>query len=164
MGSMYGHGHGAPGDDGEAFDWRRSLIACEGPRRRRPLINPHGRAVVTSVDGKTQIQALGRTQAPLPIKSGHRETRTHDDRRSGTTCLMAALDVATGTVTCQMVARHRPEEFLAFLEHVSEGTEPGTRRFTSFSTTSPLSQVGRGQPMAEGQRQLDVPPRLRPRG
>ena len=40
---------------------------------------------------------------------------------------MAALDVATGKVTGQMVARHRSEEFLAFLELVSEGIEPGTQ-------------------------------------
>ncbi len=120
--------------------------------------------MVIPVDGKTQIQALGRTQAPLPMKPGHPETRTHDGKRSGTTCLMAALAVATGTVTGQMAARHRSEEFLAFLELVSEGIETGTQRFMSSSTTSPLSQVGRGQPMAEGQRQLDVPPRLRLRG
>ena len=101
-------------------------------------INPPDHAVVISVDEKTQIQALGRTQAPLPMKPGHPETRTHDDKRNGTTCLMAALDVATGTVTGQMVARHRSEEFLAFLEFVSEGIEPGTR-FTSSSTTFPLT-------------------------
>ena len=89
-------------------------------------VDPPDHAVVISVDEKTQIQALGRTQKPLPMKSGHPETRTHDDKRNGTTCLMAALDVATGTVTGQMVARHRSEEFLAFLELVSEGIEPGT--------------------------------------
>lgn len=79
------------------------------------------------MDEKTQIQALGRTQAPLPMKPGHPETRTHDDKRNGTTCLMAALDVATGKVTGRMVARHRSEEFLAFLELVSEGIEPETQ-------------------------------------
>ena len=79
------------------------------------------------MDEKTQIQALGRTQTPLPMKPGHPETRTHDDKRNGTTCLMAALDVATGKVTGQMVARHRSEEFLAFLDLVSEGIKPGTQ-------------------------------------
>ena len=39
---------------------------------------------------------------------------------------MAALDVATGKVTGQMVERHRSAEFLAFLDLVSEGIEPGT--------------------------------------
>ena len=89
-------------------------------------VNPPDHAVVISAGGKTQIQALGRTQKPLPMKPGHPETRTHDYKRNGTTCLMAALDVATGKVTGQMVKRHRSEEFLAFLEHVSEGIKPGT--------------------------------------
>ena len=89
-------------------------------------VNPPDHAVVLSVDEKTQIQALGRTQRPLPMKPGHPETRTHDYRRNGTACLMAALDVATGKVVGQMVDRHRSEEFLAFLDHVAEGIEPGT--------------------------------------
>ena len=89
-------------------------------------VNPPDHAVVISVDEKTQIQALGRTQAPLPMRPGHPETRTHDYRRNGTTCLMAALDVATGKVTGQLVERHRSEDFLAFLDHVCEGIEPGT--------------------------------------
>ena len=73
-------------------------------------------AVMLSVDEKTQIQALGRTQKPLPMTPGHAETRTHDYRRNGTTCLLAALDVATGQVVGQTVERHRSAEFLAFLD------------------------------------------------
>ena len=102
-------------------------------------VDPPDHAVVISVDEServnaigsseraNQIQALGRTQTPLPMKAGHPETRTHDDTRNGTTCLMAALDVATGKVTGQMVERHRSEEFLAFLDLVSEGIKPGTQ-------------------------------------
>ncbi len=89
-------------------------------------VDPPDHAVVISVDEKTRIQALGRTQTPLPMKPGHPGTRTHDDRRNGTTCLMAALDVATGKVTGEMVERHRSEEFLAFLDNVAGGIEPGT--------------------------------------
>ena len=89
-------------------------------------VDPPDHAVVLSVDEKTQIQALGRTQKPLPMKPGHAETRTHDYRRNGTTCLMAALDTATGKVVGQTVGRHRSEEFLAFLDHVAGGIEPGT--------------------------------------
>ena len=89
-------------------------------------VNPPDHAVVQSVDENTQIQALGRTQTPLPMKPGHAEARTRDDKRNGTTGLIAALDVATGKVTGQMVERHRSEEILAFLDLVSEGTQPGT--------------------------------------
>ncbi len=78
------------------------------------------------MDEKTRIQALGRTQTPPPMKPGHPGSRTHDDRRNGTTCLMPALDLATGKVTGQMVARHLSEEFLAFLDHVAGGIVAGT--------------------------------------
>ena len=90
-------------------------------------VDPPDHAVVISVDEKTQIQALGRTQTPLPMKPGHPETRTHDYKRNGTTCLLAALDIATGKVVGRMVERHRSEEFLAFLDHVAEGIAPGTK-------------------------------------
>ena len=89
-------------------------------------VDPPDRAVVLSVDEKTRIQALGRTQKPLPMKPGHPETRTHDCRRSGTACLMAALDVATGKVTGQMTGRRRPQEFPAFPGRVAGGIAPGT--------------------------------------
>lgn len=89
-------------------------------------VDPPDHAAVISVDEKTQIQALGRTQRPLPMKPGHAETRTHDYRRNGTTCLLAALDVATGKVVGQTVERHRSAEFLAFLDHVAEGIAPET--------------------------------------
>ena len=72
------------------------------------------------------------------MKPGHAGTRTHDYRRNGPTCLLAALDVATGKAVGRTVERHRSEEFLAFLDHVAEGTAPGTPapRCTSPSTTS----------------------------
>ena len=89
-------------------------------------VDPPDHAVVLSIDEKPQIQALGRTQRPLPMKPGHPETRTHDYKRNGTTCLLAALDVATGKVIGQMVERHRSEEFVAFLDHIAEGIDPGT--------------------------------------
>jgi hypothetical protein len=62
---------------------------------------------VLSVDEKSQIQALDRTQAGLPMKAGRPATRTHDYVRSGTTTLFAALNVLDGTVigaTCSVTA------------------------------------------------------------
>ncbi len=89
-----------------------------------PCTNPPDHAVVLPVDGKTRIQALGRTQKPLPPAPGHPTTRTHDCRRNGTTTLLAALDVATGKVVGQMTARHRSEDFCAFPDHAAEGLDP----------------------------------------
>ncbi|MDE0534431.1 MAG: IS630 family transposase, partial [Albidovulum sp.] len=85
--------------------------------------DPSDRAVVIPAGEKTQLQALVRTQRPLPMKPGHPETRAHDCKRNGTSRLLAALDVAAGKAAGQMVERHRSEKFL---EPVTEGIELGT--------------------------------------
>ena len=72
-------------------------------------------ALVLSVDEKSQIQALDRTQPGLPLKKGRAGTMTHDYKRHGTTTLFAALDVATGKVIGECMSRHRHQEFLRFL-------------------------------------------------
>jgi len=81
-------------------------------------LNPPDRAVVLCMDEKSQIQALDRTQASLPMVPGRAGTMTHDYKRNGTTTLFAALDVLTGKVIGQCLPRHRHEEFLAFLKTV----------------------------------------------
>lgn len=78
-------------------------------------VNPPAHAVVLSVDEKSQIQALDRTQPGLPIKAGRLGTMTHDYKRNGTTTLFAALNVLTGEVFGRNMARHRQQEFLRFL-------------------------------------------------
>jgi transposase len=80
---------------------------------------PPENAIVLSVDEKSQVQALNRTQKTLPLQPGHAEQRTHDYIRHGTTTLFAALDIATGKVTGMCKQRHRHQEFLAFLKHVA---------------------------------------------
>jgi transposase len=79
---------------------------------------PPERAIVLSVDEKTQIQALDRTQPMLPLRSGGVERRTHDYKRNGITSLFAALEVATGKVTQEARARHTGADFLAFLRRL----------------------------------------------
>ena len=54
--------------------------------------------VVLSIDEKSQIQALDRTQPGLPLKPGKCGTMTHDYKRNGVTTLFAALNVRDGTV------------------------------------------------------------------
>ena len=81
-------------------------------------LNPPDHAMVLCVDEKTQVQALNRTQPMLPMGLGYVEGVTHDYVRHGTTTLFAALDVANGEVITQCKARHRHQEFLAFLRHV----------------------------------------------
>ena len=57
-------------------------------------LNPPDRAVVLSVDEKSQVQALDRTRPRLPMRPGVAARQTHDYIRHGTTSLFAALDVA----------------------------------------------------------------------
>ena len=86
---------------------------------------PPERAVVLSVDEKTQIQALDRTAPMLPMKPGQVERHTHDYKRNGTTHLFAALEVATGKVTTQARARHTAADFLAFLREIERAYPQG---------------------------------------
>lgn len=79
-------------------------------------MNPPEHALVFSVDEKSQIQALDRTQPSLPLKKGRAGTMTHDYKRNGTTTLFAALDVLKGEVIGQCMKRHRHQEFLKFLK------------------------------------------------
>jgi transposase len=83
---------------------------------------PPERALVFSVDEKSQIQALDRTQPGLPMKKGRAGTMTHDYKRHGTTTLFAALDVATGRVIGQCMKRHRHQEWLKFLRTIDRQT------------------------------------------
>jgi len=81
-------------------------------------VNPPEKAIVLSVDEKSQIQALDRTQPGLPMKKGRAGTMTHDYKRHGTTTLFAGLDVKTGEVIGQCLPRHRAKEFIAFLRKI----------------------------------------------
>src|SRR5215831_10914555 len=78
-------------------------------------VDPPAHAVVLSVDEKSQIQALDRTQPGLPMKKGRAGTITHDYKRHGVTTLFAALDVLEGKVIGQCMKRHRHQEFIRFL-------------------------------------------------
>src|SRR3954471_24564610 len=88
-------------------------------------MHPPAHAVVLSVDEKSQIQALDRTQPGLPMKEGRPATMTHDYVRNGTTTLFAALNVLDGTVVGRCMQRHRHREFLRFLNTVEAAVPAG---------------------------------------
>jgi transposase len=88
-------------------------------------VDPPAHAVVLSVDEKSQIQALDRTQPGLPMKKGRAGTMTHDYKRHGTTTLFAALDVLEGTVLGRCMQRHRHQEFLRFLNAIEDAVSVG---------------------------------------
>src|SRR5665213_394964 len=85
-------------------------------------IDPPAHAVVLSLDEKSQIQALDRTQPGLPMKKGRAGTMTHDYKRYGTTTLFAALNTLDGTVMATCMNRHRHQEWLKFLRLIDRQT------------------------------------------
>jgi len=127
-------------------------------------LDPPAHAIVLSVDEKSQIQALDRTQPGLPMKKGRAGTMTHDYKRHGTTTLFAALNVLDGTVIGRNMQRHRHQEFIRFLNtieaqvpvgkvvHVSSTTMPptSTRRYAPGSTGIRASSSTSCRPPAPG--------------
>ncbi len=87
-------------------------------------LNPPDHALVLSVDEKSQIQALDRTQKSLPMFPGRLQTMTHDYKRHGTTTLFAALSITDGTLISQCQQRHRHQEWIKFLKTIDRETVP----------------------------------------
>jgi transposase len=88
-------------------------------------VDPPAHAVVLSIDEKSQIQALDRTQPGLPMKKGRCGTMTHDYKRHGTTTLFAALNVLDGKVIGRCMQRHRHQEFIRFLNAIETNVPAG---------------------------------------
>jgi transposase len=88
-------------------------------------VDPPAHTVVLSIDEKSQIQALDRTQPGLPMKKGRAGTMTHDFKRHGTTTLFAALNVLDGTVIGRCMQRHRHQEYIRFLNAVETAVPAG---------------------------------------
>jgi transposase len=82
-------------------------------------LNPPENAIILSVDEKTGIQALDRTQPVLPLQPhGKIKNVPFEYKRNGTTSLLAALDVHSGTVTGRFEKKHTNVEFKSFLKHL----------------------------------------------
>jgi hypothetical protein len=105
-------------------------------------VDPPAHSVVLSVDEKSQIQALDRSQPGLPMKKGRAGTMTHDYKRHGTTTLFAAFDILEGNVIGRCMQRHRHQEFIRFLNAV-EPRPRLARRFTPSSTITPPTSTPR---------------------
>ena len=99
-------------------------------------------AIVLSVDEKSQIQALDRTQRVSPMGLGYVEGVIHDYVCHGTTTLFASLDIASTTVLTECKARHRHQESLEFFKRIDQAV-PAVSMSTSLSTTTPLISIPR---------------------
>lgn len=81
-------------------------------------MNPPENALVLSVDEKTQIQALDRTQPILPLKEKAPKRLTTTYKRNGTVALLAALSVHQGEITAKTVDKNNAKNFLVFLKEL----------------------------------------------
>jgi transposase len=88
-------------------------------------VDPPAHAVVLSIDEKSQIQALDRSQPGLPMKKGRAGTMTHDYKRHGTTTLFAALNLLDGSVIGRCMQRHRHQELIRFLNQIERTVAVG---------------------------------------
>jgi hypothetical protein len=154
------------------FSWVRATIRSATPSRIAPLgpephkvkqfklsndpkfveklrdivglyVDPPAHAIVLSLDEKSQIQALDRTQPGLPMKKGRAGTMTHDYKRNGTTTLFAALNVLEGKVIGRCMQRHRHQEFIRFLNTIEQcgeaylaGARPSAAKRRSWTSPS----------------------------
>ena len=106
-------------------------------------VEPPAHAVVLSIDEKSQIQALDRTQPGLPLKKGRCGTMTHDYIRNGTTTLFAALNVLDGKVIGRCMQQHRHQEFIRFLNTVEAAVPTSVSLSMASSTTTPPTSIPR---------------------
>lgn len=81
-------------------------------------MNPPENALVLSVDEKTQIQALDRSQPELPLRSGNPKRLTATYKRHGTVSLIAALSVHDGEITADTIDKNNAKNFLRFLKKI----------------------------------------------
>ena len=88
-------------------------------------VDPPAHAIVLSVDEKSQIQALDRTQPGLPLKPGRCGTMTHDYKRNGTIDLFAAMNIATGEVLTDLRKGHTGADVLGFFKQIDASVPRG---------------------------------------
>jgi transposase len=99
--------------------WDRVADVCDLYR------NPPQGAVVLSIDEKTAIAARSRRHPGRPARPGEPAREEFEYRRHGTASLVAALDVRTGEVLTEVIARNDAVTFTAFLDQLDAAISPG---------------------------------------
>jgi hypothetical protein len=113
-----------------------------------------------SLDEETSIQALERTQLPLPLRTGPAAWHTHDYKRHGVVDLNAAPEIATGQVTHRVTETHTAADFLAFMKMVARAYPTqelhviGTSLSTTRRPTGGPSRAMKGRPASDGKMAL----------
>jgi len=111
-------------------------------------LQPPTNAVVVSVDEKTQIQALSRTQPLLPLRPGLPARQTHDYQRNGPACMRPSRSPVARSWASAGPGTRGPTSWPS-----SSGSLAaiGGRSCTSFSTTPPRT---RRRPCTRGWRPI----------
>jgi len=99
--------------------WDRVADVCDLYR------DPPEGAVVLSIDEKTAIAARSRRHPGRPAGPGESAREEFEYRRHGTASLVAALDVRTGEVLTEIIARNDAATFTAFLDQLDAAIAPG---------------------------------------
>ena len=86
-------------------------------------VDPPTMRSLLSVDERSQIQALDRTQPGLPMKKAG--TMTFDDKRNGTTTRSPPSTSSRVTAIGHCMQRHRHQEFIRFLNAVERAVPAG---------------------------------------
>lgn len=118
-------------------------------------VDPPAHAVVLSVDEKSQIQALDRTQPGLPMKPGRAGTMTHDYKRHGTTrCSLPSTPstAPSSAATCSATATRS-----SFASSTHRGAGPGRESNPRHRRQLCDPQASEGTPMAGSASPLDLP-------
>lgn len=110
------------GNNTNLFSRRSRCRAVSTSCSTQSLETSSGTCLSVSVDEKSQVQALDRTQPDLPLKKGRAGTMTHDYKRNGTTTLFAALNTLNGKVIATCMPQHRHQEWLKFLRLIDKST------------------------------------------
>lgn len=119
-------------------------------------VDPPAHAAVLSIDEKSQIQALDRTQPGLPMKPGRLGTMTHDYKRHGTTTLFAALDVLDGKVIGRNMQRP-PSSGIRPLPRRRRARRSGRQGHPRHSGQLRCPQTSQGPCLAGPPSALDLP-------
>jgi transposase len=101
--------------------WHQAGQVC------RLYLGPLPGTLLASVDEKTGIQAKTRIRPDVPARPGRDARREFEYKRHGTISIIAAMNVTTGEVVTQRVARNNSAAFTAFLSMLDQCTPPHLR-------------------------------------
>jgi transposase len=106
---------------GDPSFWIRAGAVC------RLYLDPPPGTVLISIDEKTGIQAKSRKHPQIPARPGRDARREFEYIRHETVSIIAAMNVTTGEVIAERIARNNSATFTAFLAMLHQMIPPHLR-------------------------------------